>query len=650
MRYFNRDELEIKNSVDWVVFLVGIPAFLYLIYVNFVSKEEPLIIRSAIVGIALIIVFLKHPITRKHASVRWIVDLVNIGLTVFIFGYIFLEGSEIVIYRLGGDLTVLDNLVYLPAVYLVLEATRRTTGWAFVLVALALLVYAHFGHLIPGFLNHSPLGFDRMAEIAVLNVDGMFGATTHAHISMIWFFLVFGTFLGVTGAGKGFINFAFSLVGGKRGGAGQAAVVSSLLYGTVSGSGVASVATMGSFTIPLMKGAGYKPHFAGGVEAATAMGAQITPPVLGGTAFLITAITGISYITLCKVCVPISLIYFFCIFLCIYFEAGRLGLLGLPKEQVPKLNREVVTKAVIPLTSIVIMLAALIMGYTPRVAGLAAAGWVVILAITQRKIGMKMTPAIFLKCMSEGFCSGAGLAAILATAGVCVAAVNTTGLGMKFAAMVVEAGSSSLLLAILFVMAASLLLGMGLPTPACYIILAILAGPALVKLGMPLISAHMLIFYYGVFAGITPPVGIAFMAAAGIAGARQLETGMAAVKIGFVGLIAPIIWTYNPAFLFYGSFIEIVWSFLSVAIGTTFVALGFIGYSINKNIGFPLRALFTAWGLGIMFTPFLFQIILICASALLFHFHHFGYKRAAIDNLFKWKKIERASHPPEIDG
>jgi TRAP-type uncharacterized transport system fused permease subunit len=211
-----------------------------------------------------------------------------------------------------------------------------------------LALYAHFGHYIPGFLNHTYLRFDQVAESMVLNVDGIFGATTHAHISMIWFFLIFGTFLGVTGAGSGFINFAFSLVGGRRGGAGQAAVVSSLLYGTVSGSGVASVATMGTFTIPLMKSSGYKPHFAGGVEAATAMGAQVTPPVLGGTAFLISAITGITYISLCKVSAPISLLIFLYL-LCIYFEAGRLGLFGLPKEQVPRLGREIVMKQSFPL-------------------------------------------------------------------------------------------------------------------------------------------------------------------------------------------------------------------------------------------------------------------------------------------------------------
>ena len=635
MRYLNIKELEIKNRTDLITFLIGVPAFLYLIYVNFISVQEPLIIRSAVVGLALIIVFLRNPITKQNAMVRWIVDIGHIGLTIFCFGYLFLEGSEIVVYRLGGETTFLDNFVYLPAIYLCLEGTRRVTGWAFTLVGTGLILYAHFGHHIPGFLNHSNLRFDQMAEAMVLNVDGIFGSTIHAHISMIWFFLIFGTFLGTTGAGSGFINFAFSLVGGRRGGAGQAAVVSSLLYGTVSGSGVASVATMGTFTIPLMKSSGYKAHFAGGVEAATAMGAQITPPVLGGTAFLITAITGITYITLCKVCVPISILYFFCIFLCIYFEAGRSGLFGLPKEQDPKLNREIVTKAVIPLTSIIIMIGLLIMGYTPRVAGLGATVWVILLAITQRKIGMKMSPAIFLKCMSEGFHSGAGLAAILATAGACVAVVNVTGLGMKFAAFIVEAGQSSLLLAILFVMCASLLLGMGLPTPACYIILAILAGPALIKLGMPVLSAHMLIFYYGVFAGLTPPVGIAFMTAAGIAGAKQLETGLAACKMGAIGLIAPIIWTYKPAIIFMGSAMAIFWAFFTTAIGTSGLALGFIGYSINKHVGFPLRILFFVLGLGIIFTGFAYQVILILGYGLVFYLHHFGFTLAPVNRFIK---------------
>jgi len=643
MRYLNFRELEIKNLVDLITFVIGIPAFIYLLYVNFFSKEEPLIIRSVIIGIALIIVFLRNPITNTNNTVRWVVDLLHIAFTIFCFGYLFLEGSEIVVYRLGGETNFLDRFIYLPTIYLLLEATRRTTGWAFATVAACLVFYAHFGHYIPGMLNHTYIPFDMMAEICVLNVDGVFGATTHAHISMIWFFLIFGTFLGFTGAGSGFINFAFSLVGKKRGGSAQAAVVSSLLYGTVSGSGVASVASMGTFTIPLMKSGGFPPHVAGGIEAAVAMGAQVTPPVLGGTAFLISAITGITYLTLVKVCAPISLIYFFAIFLFIYCEAGRLGLFGLPAEQVPRLNREIVTKAVIPLTSIVIMIGILIMGYTPRVAGLGATAWVFLLALTQSKIGMKMNPAIFLKCVSESFHSGTALAAILATAGACVAVVNTTGLGVKFAAFVVEAGQSSLLYAILLVMVASLILGMGLPTPAAYIILAILCGPALIKLRMTVLSAHMLIFYYAVFAGLTPPVGIAFMTAAGIAGSKQMPTGLTAIRVAAVGLIAPVLWAYKPALIFFGTGIAIFWTCLTFCIGMTAIVIGFVGYSIKKHLPLPLRVLFLALGIAILFAGFTYQVILIFGYGLLFYIHHFGLTLEPVKRLLKIEGKRTAS-------
>lgn len=640
MKYLNFKELEIKSRVDLVTFLIGVPAFFYLIYINFFSQQEPIIIRSAVIGISLVIVFLRFPFSEKNVTLRWIVDFVNIVLTLITFGYLYIAGGDLVIYRLGGELNMMDLFVYVPAVYLCLEGTRRATGWAFTTVAAVLVLYAHIGHLIPGFLNHTYLRFDQLAEAIVLNVDGIFGATAHAQISMIWFFLIFGSFLGITGAGSGFINFAFSLVGGRRGGAGQAAVVSSLLYGTVSGSGVASVASMGTFTIPLMKNAGYKPSFAGGVEAAVAMGAQITPPVLGGTAFLISAITGVSYITLCKISAPVSLIYFFCIFLCIYFEAGRLGLFGLPKEQVPKLDKNIILRAVIPLTSIIIMLGLLIMGSTPRVAGLGAVAWVIVLAIAQKKVGMKMNPAVLLKCMAEGFNSGVTLMAILATAGACVAAVNVTGLGMKFAAFVVQAGGTSLIFSIAFVMLAALFLGMGLPTPAVYIIMAILAAPALVKLGVPLISAHMLIFYYGVFAGITPPVGIAFMTAAGIAGAKQMETGIQAVKIGCLGLIAPVVWIYKPALIFAGSIPEILWAFFATAVGASALSISLIGYTIKKNVGTPLRFAIFVVGMGILFAPFIYQLIFISAYGLIFYLHHFGFTMKPIRDRFQIKDKE----------
>jgi TRAP-type uncharacterized transport system fused permease subunit len=258
---------------------------------------------------------------------------------------------------------------------------------------------------------------------------------------------------------------------------------------------------------------------------------------------------------------------------------------------------------------------------------------------------MKMNPAIFLKGLSEGFHSGAGLAAILATAGLCVAVVNTTGLGVKFAAFIVKAGESHLIYAIILVMLASLILGMGLPTPAAYIILAILCGPALVKLGMPVISAHLLIFYYAVFAGLTPPVGIAFMTAAGIAGAKQMQTGLVAVRAAAVGLMAPIIWAFKPGIIFLGSGLDFFWDFFTFAVGISAVVLGFIGYSIKKPVPFWLRILFFALGLGIIFPSIGYQVPFILIYGLIIYLHHFGLTLSPLRRLRGRTESEFVSRP-----
>lgn len=633
MKYFNYLELNIKNKVDLITFLIGIPAFVYLIYANFFSYQEPLIARATIVAIALVIVFLKQPFSKEKAALRWVVDGLHIGLALFCYGHLVLTGGDLVLYRLGGELTSTDLFVYLPGTYLCIEATRRATGLPLAIVSWCLLAYAHLGHYVPGFFSHAYLGFDRIAEAVFLNVDGVFGATTHTMITMIWFFIIFGVFLEATGAGTAFIDFAYSLTGRLRGGSGLANIFANYLYGFVSGSGVAGVVTLGPFLMPLMKGQGFKTIFTGGLTAAAAMGSQITPPVLGSTAFLISGLTGITYLAICKASIIPAFLYFFSLGMCVYFEAGRLGILGLPSEKVPRPSREVMIKALVPLSSIVIMVVILVMGLTPRIAGTGAALWILVMAMLYKKKGLKMNPAVFVKCISESFTLGASLAAILATAGACVAVVNSTGIGMKFSALIVTLGQSHLALALLLVMGASLLLGMGLPTPACYIILAILAGPALVKLGAGVLEAHLLIFYFGVFAGLTPPVGIAFMTAAAMLKAPAFQVGIASVRIAVVGLILPYVWIYFPALILNsGSIFDIGWVFITTVIGIIGLSLTNIGYSVNKKLKIWERVLFFLISIPLIFMNNVFLVFLLIAFGLLYYVHHYGLTFTPIRN------------------
>ncbi|UCF82517.1 MAG: TRAP transporter fused permease subunit [Desulfobacteraceae bacterium] len=620
MKYLNYKELGIRNNLDLIMFILGLIFCSFLFYVNSYSTLQPHANRGLILGAAIVIVLLKFPFSKTNPKVRWAVDGALITLTVVSYGYIVLTADQLV-YRIGFP-TIPDLLVYLPGTILCLEATRRATGPAFAVVGTAFVAYAHFGHLVPGYFSHRPFDFSRVADAIFLGIDGLFGPTTHVMNSMIWYFLVFGTFLAVSGAGNAFMDFAFALTGRRQGGPAQAAVVSSCLFGSVSGSGVANVATTGTFTIPLMKRVGYEPYFAGSVEAAASMGGQITPPVMGGTAFLISGITGIAYINICKAAVIPTFFYFFCLFMCVYFKAGQLGLRGLPREQVPPLDTDLLIRAIIPLSSILVIVAVLVMGFTPRMAALVAVLWMIILAAVYR--GTSMNIAVVLRGLSEGFRVGAGLASILATAGVCVGVITITGIGMKFSALVVLIGQQHLLFAVVFIMLASLFLGMGLPTPAAYLILAILAGPAMIRLGAPELTSHLLIFYFAVFAGLTPPVGIAYMTAAGIAGAPTMKTGLSSFRLAFVGLVMPYLWLFKPGINLQGPVASILWTFFVTVIGVTGLSMALIGYW-KRRLHIANRALLFFSSFALLFLSFQYQIVLVPSVIILMLHNKFGF-------------------------
>lgn len=578
-----RVDLGVEGTKGWIIFAIGLVFVFLLHWVNTPSLPystlQPWGNISLIFLAAFTLVFLTRPFQHKSALVRWLVDGSFIAMTFSAFGYMLITQAEIPL-RLG-DPDLADQIMYPIAVLVILECTRRTTGLALVIVALLFVAYAHFGHLLPGRFGHAQIDFAVITDAIFLGVDGIYGSTTRIMITIIWYFIIFGSFLAVTGAGKAFMDLALAIGGPWQGGPAQTAVISSSLFGTISGSGVANVATTGSFTIPLMKSVGYKSHFAGAIEASASMGGQIMPPVMGSGAFLMSGVTGIAYISICKAAVLPAIFYYLCIGTCVYFEAGRLGLTGLPPDKVPRFNRDLLLRAGVPLSSILCVVYILYLGRTPRIAAAGAVVWMVVAAFAASFFtkGIKINVGKILKGLSEGFVQGAGLSAILACAGICVGVIYFTGIGAKFSNMVLAVGGDNLLLALFALMVAALLLGMGLPTPAAYLILAIMAGPALKKLGVPILNGHLLIFYYAVFAGLTPPVGIAYMTAAGIADAPQLKTGLTAFfKLAFVGIILPILWIYKPEVILDGSIKAILWAMVTNCIGIWGFALGVIGF------------------------------------------------------------------------
>ena len=628
-----QENLGVKGGTGWITFFIGLVFVFVLHWVNTPSLPystlQPWGNFSLIFMAAFVVVLLSYPFSSQNAVLRWCVDGPLILMALVSFGYMLFTSNDIP-YRLG-DPDLLDLVMYPIAVLVILECTRRTTGLSLVIVALVFIAYAHFGQFIPGHFGHAPLDYSRITDAIFLGVDGIFGTTTRTMVTIIWYFLIFGSFLQVTGAGEAFIDLALSIGGRWQGGPAQTAVIASSLFGTISGSGVANVATIGSFTIPLMKSVGYRPYFAGAIEAAASMGGQIMPPVMGSGAFLMSGITGIAYLTICRAAILPAIFYYLCIGVCIYFEAGRLGLSGLPIEKIPKLfSKDLLLRAGVPLSSIGCVVLILYLGRTPRVSAAGAIVWMSFAAFIASFFtkGITINLSRILKGLSNGFNQGAGLAAILACAGICVGVIYFTGIGVKFSNVVLSIGANNLLLALFMLMIAALFLGMGLPTPAAYLILAIMAGPALKKLGVPLLHGHLLIFYYAVFAGLTPPVGIAYMAAAGIADAPQLKTGLTAFfKLAFVGIVLPFLWIYKPEVILEGSAAAIFLSIITNCIGIWGFAMAVIGYWKHR-MNLPFRIfLFVLSMLALFGSPLVEVVATLLIAAVSFH----NYKGAKTD-------------------
>jgi TRAP transporter 4TM/12TM fusion protein len=452
-------------------------------------------------------------------------------------------------------------------------------GWALPLTAIAFLLYALFGQHLPGLIRHTGFSVETIIDQLYLTTEGIFGIPLGVSATYVILFVIFGAFLEQSGTGQFFMDFATSLVGGAKGGPGKISVVSSGLFGTISGSAVANVMVDGWLTIPLMKRTGFKHEFAAAVEATASTGGQIMPPVMGAAAFVIAEFTGIPYIDICKHALIPALLYYLALFMAIHFEASKTGLLGVPKEERPKLKWVMITKGhlFIPLVVIVYFMLA---GYTAMYACIYATLSVFLISLlrAETRMGLKK----ILGAMEYGAMNMLPVAAACACAGIVVGMINLTGLGLKFTSFVLIISGNSLVPALIFTMIAGIILGMGLPTTAAYIVQAALLIPALIKLGVPLIAAHLFVFYFACISAITPPVAMAVYAAAGISGSNIWKTGIEAMKIGATGFIVPFMFVYGPSLLLIGSSTSIVTTIISASIGVVLLSAGLMGWFLKE--------------------------------------------------------------------
>lgn len=523
----------------------------------------------------LVLIYLLYP-ARKSWSRKKMnpLDAILAILSVVATMYLVINYKELV--TRAGMNTPTDIVIGVIGVLLVFEATRRTVGWPMLTVALVFLAYAFLGPYMPGILAHRGVSFDELVSHLYFTTEGIFGVPMGVSSTFIFLFILFGAYLDATGLGKFFIDFANALAGWAVGGPAKVAVLSSGLMGTVSGSSVANVAGTGSFTIPMMKKLGYRPSFAGAVEAAASTGGQLMPPVMGAAAFLMAEFVGVPYIDVVKAAVIPAVLYYTGIWLSVHYEAKKYGLKGTPRDELPKFGPLLKEKGHLALPLIVIVYL-LVTGYTPMRAALYAIGLTIVCACLRKNT--RITFKQFVDGLITGAQSVLGVLIACASAGIIIGVVTKTGVGLKLATALLDLAGGQMLPAMFFTMVTSLILGMGVPTTANYVITSTIAAPALVQMKVPVLAAHMFAFYFGIVADVTPPVALAAYAGAGIAGANPMKTGVTAAKLAIAAFVVPYIFVLAPQLLMINATAPtILMAMVTAIIGMWGLSLAMIGF------------------------------------------------------------------------
>lgn len=576
---------KLKGIFGWIVFF-GLLAFsLFQLYTAIFGVYTAQIQRSVHLGFALALIFLLFPARKKNlkkSKIAWY-DIVLAIIGVAVGAYWPLMIDELV--NRVGRLTDVDFYMGLAAILLVLEATRRTVGLPITIIASVFMGYALYGPYMPGFLAHRGLDLETLVQTMFYTTEGILGTPLGVSSTFIFLFLLFGAFLVKTGVGQYFNDLAVSFAGKRVGGPAKVAIFSSALQGTISGSSVANVVTSGSFTIPMMKKLGYRKEFAGGVEAAASTGGQLMPPIMGAAAFLMVEFIGggITYWEIAKAATIPALLYFTGIWIMVHFEAKRVGLRGMTDEELP--DRKEVLKKIYLLLPILGVILLMVSGMSIMRAAL----WSILITILVSMI--RKDTRIGFKDMIDALVDGArtalSVAAATAAAGIIVGVVTKTGLGLKLANGLLDLAGGVLIPTLMLTMVAAIVLGMGSPTTANYVITSTIAAPAIILLGVPDLSAHLFVFYFGIIADITPPVALAAFAAAGVSGGEPLRTGVNSAKLAIAAFIIPYMFVLSPELLMIDTtWYYLIWVVFTAISGMTAIGAGIIGFWFRKLYGY----------------------------------------------------------------
>lgn len=615
-----------ESLMKKLVTFVAVSMSLFHLYVAYAGPPNAFTLRATHFGFALVLAYLSLPLFSRNAGkapgpLDW---LFVIGALVACAYPIFYQQYFNTRMAYVGPVSTTDQAMAILMILVVLEAARRAMGPILPITALLFLGYQIF------FTNTRIL---RLLEYQYMTTDALFGIPAQVSATYVVLFVIFGALAERMGIGKLFTDFALALTGHTAGGPAKVAVVTSGLFGSVSGSAVANVMTTGTFTIPLMKRIGYPKAFSGAVEAVASTGGQIMPPIMGAAAFVMAEFMGVSYLTVATYALLPAFLYYLAVFLAVHFEAKKQGLKGLPKADLPRVW-EVLSERGHLFLPLIFIIGALMIGRSAQFSALMG-----IMSIVPVVLMRKTTRAEFsLKKFMDGLESGAINAVIVAlacaAAGIVIGVIAQTGLGLTFTGIVRAAAQNMLLPALLLTMVAGIILGMGMPTTPAYIVQVALLVPALVRLGVPVEAAHMFVFYFAILSAITPPVAIAVYAAAGLSRGGIWDTSWDAVKLGLTGYIIPFMFVFGPALLMIGEWSDIVRAAISASIGVTLLAGALTGYFI-KPASWITRLLFFAAALSLINTAFVTDVIGLALAAI------------GIAVNLKWPAPERAPRTQE---
>jgi TRAP transporter 4TM/12TM fusion protein len=572
-----------RGIIGLVAGIIAVGMSLWHLWVIAFGVPEAMIFRGIHLILASTLIFLWFRSSGKTDGAPTLLDYVLLVAITAPVLYVFWEYDYIVnriVYI--DDLRVADYVLGALLVVMVLEATRRVIGWALPLTAMVFLAYAIF---------IAKVDAARLVDQMFLTTEGVFGIPLSVSASYVVVFVLFGSFMERTGTGQLFMDFAMALTGHTAGGPGKVSVVSSSLFGTISGSAVANVMVDGPISIPLMKRTGFKAHFAAGVEAVASTGGQIMPPIMGAAAFVMAEFLQVGYGQVVIWALMPAILYYVACFYAVHFEAKRSGILGVPRAELPVM-RNVIRERGHLFIPILTILGVMYSGYSAPMAALWGTLACFPVAALRASTRGYVTPAAVIDALIDGAKNALAVALACACAGIIIGIVTLTGIGLTFTQAVVGLAQNTLLLALMLTAVAGIVLGMGMPTTPAYIIMTSLLVPAIAKLGVPLPAAHMFAFYFAILSAITPPVALAVFAAAGLAKADLWQSGWAAMKIGCAGFIVPFMFVYEPALLMLDpsvvkskAFITAEWSAIVYASCTATLGIIFLAGGLHGWLG-----------------------------------------------------------------